>query len=515
MEKLNRHKLRFCCLLLTAYCLLSVSGCFLKPPAAPSWETTINIPLISQKITLDSLINEIDGIDTIGGGISYSCKIEFDTITIGDIELDTTFSFSESIGLLDIFADMADSLRAHQGDTIPCLPAVSFARDSTIIIDSRLDYCKISEGQLELKLKNMLPITLDSGKVTLKNSTPDSSIIIEYLLPTLPAYDSLIDVISLVGKTLTGTIKSFIELHTDSTNNVLIDTTDYFLEETKLSNLKVSEVSGDLDSLSIAIPGMGYRFKDVEMIPDILLKGVKIAVNLYEQVNFRLVINDTLYETGGRIVSRVIDIPKEDSITSVTWSGDDVDNFLNAHPDSVWASGTAMASGSGSARASDKIWGSIAFKVPLNFKIGSPIDYEPKEPVKIEIDEGTRGTIDEKCVNAMIAMTFENHLPINGTLTLLASEDTLAKWDTLHIFTIPKCPLNPDGSVKTPSTVKDTVSLNEEKLKIFTYSPVFMRFILHLEKTENLATDGYVKATLNDYISFKTLLGIRVLVGEK
>ncbi len=509
MEKLNRHKLGFYCLLLTAYCLLSVSGCFLKPPAAPSWETTINIPLISQKITLDSLINEIDGIDTIGGCISYSCKIEFDTITIGDMELDTTLSFSELFSLLVIFGD---SLRNYQGMTIPFIPNTSFTHDSTIILDSRLNYFTISEGELELKLKNMLPVALDSGKITLTDTLGNNSII--ELVRTLSAYDSLVYTESLEGKTIMGTIRSSIELYTESTDNVLIDTTDYFSIEVKLSNLKVSEINGDLDSLSIPIPSMGYRFEDANEIPDsIFLKGVTIKLNLHKEVNFGLDINYTLqgYKQQERVtvLPLSLTIPRDSVNVIEEWSGPDIDDFLNAHSDSICGEGAAIAKDSGSANADDKIWGSIAFDVPFVFKIGSPVDYEPK-PVEVKIDEGTRNNIKERCVEGMLVLTLENHLPIHGDIKIYASEDTLSGWKALDTLILPECNIGPDSTVETSVSLTDTVELSGEKLDIFTYSPVFIKFKLHLGET-----DGYVKATRDDYLKFRSLLSIKVLVGEK
>jgi len=160
-------------------CLLTyLSGCSVKKPEMPTWETTWDLPLLSSTESIDYLIDELDEenitFDSLGNPV-FIITESIDTTFVGDnlsYNIQTTESFDTTLGA--VYIEEIDSTMLNlnldslgipvQADSIPVDTLLFSYHDLPEFHEFTWVY--IDSGILEIQVTNDLYYhTIENGSI--------------------------------------------------------------------------------------------------------------------------------------------------------------------------------------------------------------------------------------------------------------------------------------------------------------------------------------------------------------
>ncbi|MBK7091974.1 MAG: hypothetical protein IPH59_09695 [bacterium] len=170
---------------------LLLSGCGLEAPQAPSWDTTLTIPLINRSYTSAELIEKLASdnieIDEYGNS-SFHIQRDLDTVTMESIlSIDPIESnYSKQVGRIKIVSPSDQSQSLAFSDYVPLvLGSVPDTGISTVTVfgqASSFAHAEIDEGGLTITAVNNTGFELDSLAGQLINSQ-DGSVLANFVVP--------------------------------------------------------------------------------------------------------------------------------------------------------------------------------------------------------------------------------------------------------------------------------------------------------------------------------------------
>ena len=177
------RKIRFITgLLLLIAIFMAVTGCSIKKPEAPTWETTWDMPLTNKTYSIEDIVDKLDSDEIVFdslGNPSFSINEAVDTVAVEDnLTADAVnHVYDDSIGIVDIdepsvqptniaFADLNLPVAVNQ---VPV--DTSFLHSDTLSTMSNFDWAIINEGIINFQVANDLGVDIDSLAIILYNSS--------------------------------------------------------------------------------------------------------------------------------------------------------------------------------------------------------------------------------------------------------------------------------------------------------------------------------------------------------
>ena len=106
--------------------------------------------------------------------------------------------------------------------------------------------------------------------------------------------------------------------------------------------------------------------------------------------------------------------------------------------DEIKVSGNATLNGESSLKPGKSFWGDVGIELkPLTIVFPEDVTFSPQDQTELELDEGTRESIDNGLVSAELFIEVGNSMPIGATLNMLTSDSTFFPlcFDTLKTGT--------------------------------------------------------------------------------
>ncbi len=264
-----KHQLLKLCFA-TIFSILLMTGC--KKEAKTSWDTELLVPIATSTLSLgdivkdSALVKNPDNSYTLAYKTSlYSFNLADQIVKIPDTSIGQKFTldslqlpnqsvkFLTSLGFLatnmltspdpgTVFLGQFILAQNGNNSVIPALNNFNpgdFLFDGTQFFDSAI----LLSGKVEVWAVNRLPVPISGADIALRNVS-DNSLIANYTLGYVPAYDSVYFEIPVGGNRITSQLKfSITNLSTPGSNGVQvpIDTSDYFELRVFVNSLRASE----------------------------------------------------------------------------------------------------------------------------------------------------------------------------------------------------------------------------------------------------------------------------------
>ncbi|HOH06844.1 MAG TPA: hypothetical protein PLF89_04920 [bacterium] len=181
-----------------------MTGCSLEAPKAPSWDTTLNIPVADHTYSLDELI---DGEENLKAGLDSILTFHFeevlDTIAVGDHLTLPDIHESLSFGLdafripnVPVMADrflwasLTPQAAVPAGTTGVVSPFFFNYIPSSVHNSQDLLYALLVSGMARLHLYNRLTVDLENLILSLQDSATGRIVVSSPLVPRIAALDS-------------------------------------------------------------------------------------------------------------------------------------------------------------------------------------------------------------------------------------------------------------------------------------------------------------------------------------
>lgn len=250
--------------------VFSIAAC--KKERKTSWDTELLVPIANTNLNLKNLVkdstiktNSDNSLTLSFSSTLYEFNLADQLINIPDTSIGQKFNLTDinlpnqkityrsSLGnLATVMKTSPDAgtqflgtyLLAQNGNSVAIPPLSGFSPGAFDFNASNLfDSAYLSSGQVELWAVNQLPVPVSSADLILINKG-DNSQIASYVLPYIPAHDSVYLVIPLAGARVTSQLQfKVVNLVTPGSAGipVLIDTASYFELRMFIAFLKATE----------------------------------------------------------------------------------------------------------------------------------------------------------------------------------------------------------------------------------------------------------------------------------
>jgi len=179
---MRKHQFQTGLIIMFAAVVLTIGGCTINKPEAPSWETTWDLPLTNKSYSIEDLVDEMDSEEIVFdslGNPSFSITQDIDTISVEDnlTAPAVDHTYSDSLGIIDIDAPTVSPTNFALTDlNIPIvvdqIPAdTSFIIDENLSAFSNFDWAQISQGIINIEAANDLGIDIDSLVIAIFNAS--------------------------------------------------------------------------------------------------------------------------------------------------------------------------------------------------------------------------------------------------------------------------------------------------------------------------------------------------------
>ena len=162
--------------------LVVISGCTIKKPEAPTWETTWDMPLTNRTYSIEELIDEMDTEDIIfdnEGNPNFSFTQQVDSVAVEDNltadAVDNTYE--DSLDVVDIDAPVIDPENfTFAGLQIPnvanTVPSdTSFNKSQPLSTINTFSWAEIYQGIMQIEVANDLGVDIDSLVIWIYNAS--------------------------------------------------------------------------------------------------------------------------------------------------------------------------------------------------------------------------------------------------------------------------------------------------------------------------------------------------------
>jgi hypothetical protein len=286
--------------LLAVVATILLAGCSIKAPQAPSWDTTLRLPLINKvfssgelfdKLAADNLIT-----DSTGNSSFYVAK-NLDSVSVQDVLAIATSSseFEKQVGLITVALPSSMSQQIAFADIIPL--AAGFVPDTglwvakTVGPTNSFSEATVAEGGLIVAATNNTGFVLDSLLGQLRD--PGTGTLIGFFVVPNGLVDgaTYLDTVSLAGKTIGNESDFDIYLHTQGGLALSLAGRSVDFAFTFTSNLKASSVTGKIGEFTNEYNHHAALTNDIHLQTAVFASGtLEFSVENQASVNAQLAI---------------------------------------------------------------------------------------------------------------------------------------------------------------------------------------------------------------------------------
>ncbi|TFH64162.1 MAG: hypothetical protein E4G91_06665 [Candidatus Zixiibacteriota bacterium] len=230
-----------------------LAGCSIKSPQAPSWDTTLRLPLINKTFSSGELFDKLAA-DNIrkdsAGNSSFYIEKNLDSVSVRSVLAVATLSseFEKQVGLIAVVSPSAMSLQIAFADIVPLaagvVPDTGLWVAKTLGPTNSFAEATIAEGGLIVTATNNTGFALDSLIGQLRDPGTDI-LIATFVVPHgLADGASYVDTVSLAGKTIRNESDFDIFFHTQGGLALSLADRSVDFAFNFTNNLKASSVTG-------------------------------------------------------------------------------------------------------------------------------------------------------------------------------------------------------------------------------------------------------------------------------
>ncbi|HNX38016.1 MAG TPA: hypothetical protein PKI15_06620 [Candidatus Cloacimonadota bacterium] len=491
--------------------LLAVAACQVETPHLPSWDVTLNVPLLNEKYLLSDLVdneNIFIGDDNV---LYIKNSGDLSTPSFGEVVFDTNVD----LGPLPIPSGVA-----LQGSFSPDDQTQGY----------QISYGEIASGSIRTRITNgqdltALSITFDglytaAGAPFVINWNHNSGWQNTSLVGAKMGVETsnvLLDEISFsalgTSSQPNGTVVGNIEVQIDS--HISFNKFKGILENYILPS---NESAQNID--------IDYPY-DIEQA--IELQQADLAIDLSNHIGFNCVFSGDLFARNN-ITGDSISIPIVDDngnnllVTAGSTAVPSQQQFIISngitdllqimpHHIEVRNSSFRITGGTvgniGMVTSSDNISGTYNVTAPFEFEL-HPHTFLLNDPIELEISQENRDRITQYGVDASLALQVLNMLPIGANATVyVGSSPDIAPADTTSYVIKREYHILPIG--QAPGFQNVSLSLNEEELQVFSSPMVYVQMEFSFDSGGAPVT---ITASLSDYVQIRGMLSAKVHIEE-
>ncbi len=202
---------------------LTLVQCTIKKPEAPTWDTTLTIPLANKTWQMSELIEKLDQenllIDSLGNPIFlYETVLDTVTIDASFVIPDVTQAVAESLGIINLGPLPSTNFVLSLTDRFPSLPPGTFPDTSFGIIQTfppmgDFSTATISSGSAIITMNNDFGLTLDTIIVIIRDDVYNRQVATYNIPGGLTDGSSSVDTVDLSGQTISNQLSTQIHCH--------------------------------------------------------------------------------------------------------------------------------------------------------------------------------------------------------------------------------------------------------------------------------------------------------------
>jgi len=475
---------------------------------------------------IDRLSSQTKKTTIIPGGIRDGDSI-LQKLTFADETFSNQFTIRVSIhtpgGFLPSLEDKylsfdfsIDSLTASQG--IVKIPSFDLTTEEEIVLPSShaIDSAKIRSGNLFLDLYNFTNILADmevdfpefenKGEILKANRIIPASGHSNIELP-LDGYSFK----PLSGNSIKAQIQ--IRIHGSGDQLVFFNSSDSVTASADLSKITFSQISGKLEPTVVDI---GEIQRDLDLpqgFENAHVKNASLSLEVHNGVNFPAKLSATIEGDKRQRLELKGDIeagtPWATAVTTI--QEDNLDPLLNPVPQRITITGQIICGdgiSSGIVNEEDFFFGEIKITSPVELILDScqvQIDAD-----SYSVNDDVRSLIEDQVNSSKAIFKIESHLPLDAKALIFVSKnkENIFSFPDLVIgpVDVPRGELDQNGVVVNSRISESTISLDREKLQVFTNSPFYIAGKLDFPGTGG----NTIKALATDFIQITSYVEIEV-----
>jgi len=259
---------------------LTLIQCTVKKPEAPTWDTTLVIPLVNKTYDMLELIDKIDQdnllTDTLGNPYFYYENV-LDTVTIqGSFAVeDVSRTIAESLGVIQLDPFTGANITVNLGDYVPPLagdvPPISFDISKPLPLIGEFAIATVESGTALITIENDFGLDLDTVIVTISDVLLGGQLTTYPIPGGIPAGDIRVDTVDLGGHTVSNQLAIALHCHTPGA-------TSFSLSGKSMSTTVSMPIGPSVSSATAKIPRIVKQFtEDVGLTSDHQLTSATLA----------------------------------------------------------------------------------------------------------------------------------------------------------------------------------------------------------------------------------------------
>jgi hypothetical protein len=185
---------------------LTITQCTVKKPEAPTWNTTLIVPVINRTYGMQELIDKVDQSEIFvdsTGDVAFSIDRDLDTVRLAQSDLSTSdlsYNFSQTLGKVNIqppsvppstisLGLLTAGLATDVGGGMVLVPPdTSFTANNDVVLNS-FSWAEVDSGSVKITVSNHLGFDINQATVRLINtenvSSPDTIAMQSFANPIL------------------------------------------------------------------------------------------------------------------------------------------------------------------------------------------------------------------------------------------------------------------------------------------------------------------------------------------
>ncbi len=286
------------------------SGCSLDPPEAPSWDTTIIVPLAEKDFTMREMAEDEEILFLEGDALKLSISKDMERFEVGDDLNVDDVNHSFEVGIGDFEVESPGEKSSHPigiEDIYPNVPFESLmdkdvvipgvGPDQAIIIERDLtsekatfEWVRMSSGYVRVTVENHMIVPMGNPEtVVLLKSRSDSSTIGKLAFPRIEPEGSRLDSLDVSGKLIPNDMFVEIEFTTPGSEGESVRVTQdvlsgYFVIKVLLSSFTVSEAVAQVPSHSFSTEEVASVEDTSVIVEEALLKSGQIDISISNDI---------------------------------------------------------------------------------------------------------------------------------------------------------------------------------------------------------------------------------------
>lgn len=282
------------------------AGCAIEPPAAPSTQFTLNIPVTADTTRVSTITEDREflRIDPESGGMALNFAREVGRAEVGNrlSVRPQELAVRTEIGPIEVPGQRFDlppvALSSLLGrdlppGTVPLIPGGEIDTAVDVPLE-QLQSLVVQQGSLQVSLRNATPLTLTDMVLTLVDRGRGGTVVTRAELGTIAPGASALGVLDLSGRDISGSLRVDVTGRSQEATNVTVGADDRLEVGAAMSDLVLLAVSGFIpaqefeDSQALTFPDDRVQVTTARIQEGKLTLRVTSGIVLLTQMQLRL-----------------------------------------------------------------------------------------------------------------------------------------------------------------------------------------------------------------------------------